>query len=168
MIVRSAHHIGVTPSVWLTWRSSMNIVLVSSIGTTHRLIIGPLNPCSRRPSSQIGATCCRFGRTASTIRAQTFCPTRRVPMYIMPTGVSTNSSSGNTPNSELGTADNRVEKRRMGGIHGVLHGLQPVARIEIFRARHQPIAWPDKAVVHREGRLLVGRTHIGKDDAAVL
>jgi hypothetical protein len=33
--------------------------------------IGPLNACSWWPVSQIGATCCRFGRTASTIRIQT-------------------------------------------------------------------------------------------------
>src|ERR1700726_1031462 len=62
MMLRSAHHSGVTPSVSLTWRNSMNIVLVSSTGTIQRLIIGPLNGCSWWPSSQIGATCCRLGR----------------------------------------------------------------------------------------------------------
>jgi len=69
---------------------------------------------------------------------------------------------------ELGSADDRVEKRRMGGIHCVFHDLQPVTWIEIFLARYQTIAWLDEAVVHRETRLAVGRTHIGKDDAAVL
>ena len=69
---------------------------------------------------------------------------------------------------ELGAADDRVEKRRMGRIHYVFHDLQPVAWIEIFRARHEPISRLDKAVVQRERRLPVGRPHIGKDDAAVL
>lgn len=68
----------------------------------------------------------------------------------------------------LSAADDGVEKRCMGGIHRVLHGLQPVAWIEIFRARHEPIAWSDKAVIHWERRPPVGRPHIGKDDAAVL
>jgi hypothetical protein len=56
----------------------------------------------------------------------------------------------------------------MGGVHRVLHRLQPIARVGVFRARHQAIAWLDEAVVHRESRLPVGRTHIGKDDAGVL
>jgi hypothetical protein len=44
MMLRSAHQSGViTPSVSLTWRSSINIVLVLSSGTIQRLIIGPLN-----------------------------------------------------------------------------------------------------------------------------
>ena len=59
---------------------SMNMVSESSTGTIHRLIIGPLNACSSRPSSQIGATCCKLGRIASTIRAQILSPTRRVAM----------------------------------------------------------------------------------------
>src|SRR6516162_10646140 len=50
---------------------------------------------------------------------------------------------------ELGAADDGVEKRRMGGIHRVLHGLQPVAWIEYFGPGIQPIAWPDKAVIMR-------------------
>jgi hypothetical protein len=33
--------------------------------TIQRLIMGPLNPCSRWPSSQIGPICCRLGRMAS-------------------------------------------------------------------------------------------------------
>jgi len=87
----------------------------------------------------------------------------------MPTGVSTNSSSGYHAKllGETGAADDRVEKRRMGGIHCVFHDLQPVAGVEIFLARHETIAWPDEGVVHRERRLPVGRTRIGKDDAAV-
>ena len=56
----------------------MNIVWVSSSGTIQRLIIGPLKATLLRPVSQIGATCCRFGSTVSTIRAQTLSPTRRV------------------------------------------------------------------------------------------
>jgi hypothetical protein len=68
---------------------------------------------------------------------------------------------------ELGAADNGVEKRRMGGIHGIFHDLQPVARVEVFPPRHKSIAGPDKAVIHREKRLPVGWTHLGKDDAAV-
>ena len=72
------HHAGVAPAVSLTWRNSMNIVRVLSWGTIQRLIMGPLNGCSRWPSSQIGATCCRLGMTSSTIRAQTLSPTRRV------------------------------------------------------------------------------------------
>ena len=56
----------------------------------------------------------------------------------------------------------------MGRIHGVFHDLQPVARIEIFLARDEPVARPDEAIVHRERRLLVGRTQIGEDDAVML
>src|SRR5215470_7182650 len=66
MTLRSAHQAGVTPSVSLTCRNSMNIVFVSSTGTIPRLMNGPLNGCSPWPSSQIGATCCRLGSTAST------------------------------------------------------------------------------------------------------
>ena len=80
MTSRSAHQAGVTPSVSLTWRNSMNIVRVLSWGTIQRLIMGPPKGCSRWPSSQIGATCCRLGNTFSTIRAQMFSPTRRVAM----------------------------------------------------------------------------------------
>src|SRR5262249_28090495 len=69
---------------------------------------------------------------------------------------------------ELGAADDRVEKRRMGGIHDVLHDLQPVAGIEIFLAGRETIAWPQEAVVHRKRRLEFGRTHVREDDAAVL
>ena len=69
---------------------------------------------------------------------------------------------------ELGAADDGVEKRRMGGIHRVFHDLQPVARVKVFPPRHEAIPGPDKAVIHREKRPPVGRTHIGKDDAAVL
>ena len=66
------------PSVSLTCRNSMNMVLVSSMGTIQRLIIGPLKGCSWWPFSQTGATCWRFGKTFSTIRAQILSPTRRV------------------------------------------------------------------------------------------
>ena len=52
--------------------------LLAADGTIQRLIIGPLKGCALRPSSQIGATCCRLGKTFSTIRAQTLSPTRRV------------------------------------------------------------------------------------------
>src|SRR6516225_8284318 len=66
---------------------------------------------------------------------------------------------------ELGAADDRVEKCRMGGIHCVLHRLQPVAQVTVFRAWHEPIAWLHEAVVHWKRWLEVGRTQIGKDDA---
>src|SRR5438874_1871812 len=62
MMLRSAHHAGVTPWVSQTWRNSTNNVLASSTGTIQRLIIGPLNGCSSCPFSQIGATCCKLGR----------------------------------------------------------------------------------------------------------
>jgi hypothetical protein len=55
----------------------------------------------------------------------------------------------------------------MDGIHYVFHDLQPVAWVEIFRARQEPITWPDEAVIDGERRLPVGRTHIGEDHAAV-
>ena len=56
----------------------------------------------------------------------------------------------------------------MGRIHGVFHDLQPIARIEIFLARDEAVARPDKAVVHRQRWLLVGRAQIREDDAVVL
>jgi hypothetical protein len=65
------------PTVSLTCRNLTNIVFVSSWGTIQRIIIGPLNGCSSRPSSQIGATCCKLGKTFLTIHAQTLSPTRR-------------------------------------------------------------------------------------------
>jgi len=79
-------------------------------------------------------------------------------MYIMPTGVSTNSSSGITSElvGECEPLIDGVEKRRMGGIHGVFHDLQPVAWVEVFPPGHEAIAGPDKTVIHREKRLPVG------------
>ena len=70
---------------------------------------------------------------------------------------------------EYGPADDDgVEKRRrMGGVHSVLHDLQPVARVEVFLSRHQPIARPDKTVVHGKRQLPVRRPHIVKDDPAI-
>src|SRR6202043_3691322 len=67
----------------------------------------------------------------------------------------------------LAPGEDRVEKSRTGGIHCAFHYRQPGPGAAILLARLETIAWPDEAVVHRERRLAVGRTHIGKDDAAV-
>src|SRR5256885_14563186 len=61
-----------------------------------------------------------------------------------------------------------MEKRRMDGVHGVFQDLQPVTRIEIFPAWHEPIAWSAKTIIHGKRRLLLRWPHIGKHDAIVL
>src|SRR5580765_352867 len=58
---------------------------------------------------------------------------------------------------ELRAADNGMKERRVNGIHGVLHDLQPVARIEILPAGDESIAGPLEAIVQRERRSLVRR-----------
>jgi hypothetical protein len=62
MMLRSAHHAGVMPSVSLTWRNSIRIVLASSSGTIQRLIIGPLNGCSMWPSAGFSEATDQFTR----------------------------------------------------------------------------------------------------------
>jgi hypothetical protein len=88
----------------------------------------------------------------------------------MPTGVSTKSSSANTPNSLVNKAPLTIvlRKGRMDRVHGIFEELQPVVWIEVFLARDQTIARPGEAVVYREWRLPVGRPQMGKDDAVVL
>ena len=168
MMSRSAHHAGVTPSVSLTWRNSISMVLVSSSGTIQRLIIGPLNGCScgRPPRSAPPAA-----DWAARLRP---CAPRVVA----------DAAGGDIDHADRGldelqlrqyaelvgehrAADDRVQKRCMGRVHRVFHDLQPVARIKIFLARDQPIARPDETVVDRERRPLLGRAHIGEDDAVV-
>jgi hypothetical protein len=48
---------------------------------------------------------------------------------------------------------------------GYLHREVPEEDAELSHVG--PDTGPDKTVIHREKRLPVGRTHIGKDDAAV-
>jgi hypothetical protein len=69
---------------------------------------------------------------------------------------------------ELRAADNGMKERRVNGIHGVLHDLQPVARIEILLAGDESIAGPLEAIIQRERRLLVRRPHVPEHDPFVL
>ena len=62
-------------------------------------------------------------------------------------------------------ADDRMEERGVRRVHRVFHDLQPVAGIGPFPSWHDPIAGPNEAIVDREGRLLVGRSEIGEDQA---
>src|SRR5262249_23752301 len=68
---------------------------------------------------------------------------------------------------ELRASDDRVEKRRVDGVHGVLQNLEPVARIEIFLPGDDPVAWSLEAIVDGKRRLLVRRPHVRKDDPTV-
>jgi len=56
----------------------------------------------------------------------------------------------------------------MGGVHRVLHDLQPVAGVEVLLAWDEPIARANEAVVEGQRRPLLGRPHVGEDDAAIL
>ena len=79
----------------------MFIVLVSSMGTAQRVIIGRSKIFTFFASSQSGANWWMFGAMKSETRTQMRSSTRRVAMYTRPTGLSLNSSSGSTPQAAV-------------------------------------------------------------------
>ena len=69
---------------------------------------------------------------------------------------------------ELVAARDRVEERRVHRVHAVVLDLEPVARQRELARGHQPVARQVEGVVEREGRLLLGRPHVGEDEPAEL
>ena len=65
-------------------------------------------------------------------------------------------------------ADDGVEERGVDRVHRVFQDLQPVARIEIFLARNDPVAWAAEAVIGGECRHFLGRAHVAEHDAVRL